>query len=291
METTQITLFGRLAIRRGASSVELPAKAAELLCYLLVHRDRPQTREALATELWGDADAAQGKKYLRQSLWQLQQTLDAGAAPLVLALDREWVALNTQATLAVDAHRLEETWAAIVGSPELLLSQDQVAAARAAAELYRGALLDGWYHEWCLVERERYQALYSALLDRLVEHCGAAGQLDAGITYALRLLRLEPTRERTHRRLMRLYAAAGDRGAALRQLAICAATLEREFGVGPSEPTLALAARIRAGEHGGITPEPCAGSPLVDELAQLRAHLSTLHGEVERLKQALGPQP
>ncbi|NTU80247.1 MAG: hypothetical protein HGA45_12880, partial [Chloroflexales bacterium] len=218
METTQITLFGRLAISRGVHALDLPGKAAELLCFLLLQHGRPQTREALASELWGDADAAQGKKYLRQSLWQLQQTLDAGSAPLVLALDREWVAVNTQATLAVDAHRLEETWAAIAGSPGLLLSPDQAAAARAAAELYRGALLDGWYHEWCLVERERYQALYGALLDRLVEHCGAAGQLDAGIAYALRLLRLEPTRERTHRRLMRLYAAAGDRGAALRQL-------------------------------------------------------------------------
>ena len=75
METTQITLFGRLGIQRDGHSIELPAKAAELLCYLLLARGRPQTREALATELWGEADGAQGKKYLGQSLWQLQQAL------------------------------------------------------------------------------------------------------------------------------------------------------------------------------------------------------------------------
>lgn len=288
MEILQVTLFGRLAIRRGAATIELPAKAAELLCYLLLARGRPQTREALATALWVEVDGAQGKKYLRQSLWQLHQALDGGPASILLALDRDWVALSPDAALAVDAHTLEDTWAALAAPPGAPLSAAQDAAARAAAELYRGALLDGWYQEWCLVERERYHTLYGALLDRLVDHCVDARLIDAGVAYALRLLRLEPTRERTHRRLMRLYAAGGDRGAALRQLAICAATLEREFGVGPSEPTLALADSIRSGQLGG--PEPALAPRLGDELAQLRAYVAALHGELERLKQAIGLQ-
>lgn len=287
MESLQITLFGRLVIRRGAATIELPAKAAELLCFMLLQRGRPQLREGLAAELWGEAEGAQGKKYLRQTLWQLQNALEAAGAPPLLQLDREWVALSPAAHLGVDAHRLEDTWAALGEAPGAGLTAGEAAAARAAAELYRGALLDGWYQEWCLVERERYQALFGAMLDRLVDHCVEAGLPDVGIAYALRLLRLEPTRERTHRRLMRLYAASGDRGAALRQLAMCAATLEREFGVGPSEPTLALAARIRAGELGARTHEP-PGRQLADELAELRAYVVALHGELEHLKRAIG---
>jgi DNA-binding SARP family transcriptional activator len=285
LDIVQISLFGKLAVRRSAGSVELPARAAELLCYLLLARGRPHTREALATTLWGETEMAQGKKYLRQTLWQLQQAFAAGPEPL-LALDKDWIEVNPRAALVVDAHRLEDVSAALAERPGAPLGPADEAAARAAARLYRGALLDGWYHEWCLAERERYQALYGALLDRLADHCLAAGLLDAGIAYAQRLLCLEPTRERTHRRLMRLYVAAGDRGAALRQFALCAAALQREFGVGPAEPTLALAAHIRADESGAA--EPPAGGGLADELAELRVAVASLRREVEGLKGAIG---
>ena len=53
----------------------LSSKALELLCYLVLHRDRAHTREALSRLLWPDAPDGQAKKYLRQTLWQLQTNL------------------------------------------------------------------------------------------------------------------------------------------------------------------------------------------------------------------------
>src|SRR5260370_762935 len=49
-----------------------------------------------------------------------------------------------------------------------------------------------------------------------------------------RLLALDPTRETGHRALMRLYAAQGERAAAIRQYQLCMATLRRELGVQPA---------------------------------------------------------
>ena len=55
----QIALFAKLAIRRGDLAITtLPAKAEELLCYLLPRRSQPHTREALACALWADAPTA-----------------------------------------------------------------------------------------------------------------------------------------------------------------------------------------------------------------------------------------
>ena len=51
------------------------SKVQELFAYLLIHRDRPQSREVLASLLWGDTETWRAKKYLRQALWQLQSAL------------------------------------------------------------------------------------------------------------------------------------------------------------------------------------------------------------------------
>ena len=57
--------FAKLDIQRGGmATAKLPAKAEELLCYLLLRRGQPHTREALACELWADAPAANCTKPL-----------------------------------------------------------------------------------------------------------------------------------------------------------------------------------------------------------------------------------
>jgi DNA-binding SARP family transcriptional activator len=291
MDVVQITLFGRLAIRRGGQPVELPAKAAELLCFLLLHRGRPQTREALATALWAEADAVQGKKYLRKALWQLQQALEGdgpGAAPL-LQLDHDWVALQVGVLIGVDAYIFEDTCAALSGCAPQALAPDQVARAEQARAAYQDDLLPRWYQDWCLVERERHQSLYFALVDLLMDHYAGAGRLAEGTALGLGLLCHEPTRERTHRRLMRLAALAGDRGAALRQFDRCAAALARSFGIAPAAATLTLAAQIRAGALDAPPPvaEPHSLAILAAELERVRAYVAALQHELAALTQSL----
>src|SRR3954468_20050627 len=67
----QVTLFGRFcALSSYRPMAGLDArKVQELFCYLLLYRDRPHPREALATLLWSESPAFQAKKGLRQTLW------------------------------------------------------------------------------------------------------------------------------------------------------------------------------------------------------------------------------
>ena len=118
MSQLSVRLFGRLAVRCDEQVVHglNASKVQELLCYLLLHRDRPHPREALASLLWGDTSTAQSKKYLRQCLWQLQAALNFQQAPpdrRLLRVESEWVQLSSASGLRLDVAVFEAAFAAV----------------------------------------------------------------------------------------------------------------------------------------------------------------------------------
>ncbi|MCB0050125.1 MAG: bacterial transcriptional activator domain-containing protein, partial [Caldilinea sp.] len=66
------------------------------------------------------------------------------------------------------------------------------------------------------------------------------------IAHAQRLLRYDPVRETTYRRLMHLYAQAGDNAAALRTYHTCVTVLAQELDVRPADATHNLYVRLLA---------------------------------------------
>jgi DNA-binding SARP family transcriptional activator len=280
MSGLRVQLFGRLHVwRDGVLLKELEAKALELFAYLLIYRERPHLRDALADLLWADAAPERVRKYLRQTLWQLQGAVGGAVAaadrPPVLRIESEWVQVDPEADVWVDAAELDAAFAATRDVRGRDLDPEQAEALRQAVSSYRGDLLEGWYHDWCVFERERLQSTYLAMLDKLMEHAEAAGAFDEGIAYGNTLLRLDRARERTHRRLMRLHALGGDRTGAIRQFERCSTALREELDVPPSPRTLALLAQIRADRIQTPTPadgptSETTGVPLPDVLTRLQ---------------------
>src|SRR5262249_9703519 len=121
-------------------------------------------------------------------------------------------------------------------------SQDPDELERAAA-LYRGDLLEGispgsaQFEEWLRAERERLHELALEAFAKLLAHQMKRAATDPAFRPALRLLRLDPLQEVTHRALMRLSARQGRRAASLRQYQQCVDVLRRELGVEPEEAT------------------------------------------------------
>ena len=251
--TLKVRLLQRLSIRRDAQDLEsrLSSKARELFCYLLLYRHQTHHREALATLLWPESDPAKSRQYLRKSLWQLLAALNREAdvsAQRVLVLEAGWISVNPQADLWIDAAALEQAFDIVRGIPAADLEAPTAGLVQQAVDLYLGHLLEGWYMEWCLLERERLQGMYLLLLDKLIGHCEARGDYETGLTYGARALRCDRASERTHRKLMRLRYLAGDRTGALRQFERCVAALQEELGVGPEERTLALYREIQGNQ-------------------------------------------
>jgi DNA-binding SARP family transcriptional activator len=245
-----VCLFGKLSLK--LNGYPLPGfdarKLQQLLCYLLLHRDHPQPREALASLFWGDTSTEQSKKHLRQTLWQLQSTLtmdeQAGHHSL-LTVNAEWVGLQSSTDLWLDVATFEDAFTPIQDIPGHDLGVARAQLLESAVQLYQGDLLEGWYDDWCLFERERLQNMFLAMLDKLMGHCESNQQYETAIVYGTRILSFDRAREHTHRALMRLHCLAGNRTAALRQYERCSAALEEELGVKPSRSTCFLYEEIK----------------------------------------------
>jgi DNA-binding SARP family transcriptional activator len=281
MACLQISLFGRFDVRvEGQSLTGLDVrKTQELFGYLLLHRDRPHPREKLADLLWGEIPTSRSRGYLRKTLWQLQTALDPDGRSLeasVLLVEPDWVQLNPGATLWLDVARFEAAFERAKGRAGKTLTSQCVGSLQDAAILYQGDLLEGWYQDWCLFERERLQRIYLIMLDKLMGYCEAHHQYEAGLVYGNLLLGIDRARERTHRRLMRLYYLGDDRTAALRQYRQCVTALKDELGVEPARRTVQLYDKICTDEYGGIeavSPGATGGEPGV--LTSALAHLKS----------------
>jgi DNA-binding SARP family transcriptional activator len=301
VDSLRVFLFGEFQIERDGEVLtdRYPRKLQELFCYLLLHHDRAHPRETLASLLWGNSSTARSKKYLRQALWQFQTTMTScseSLTPRVLLVDSDMVRLNPDAELWLDVAVFEQALVHTQGSSGAALDAQQAQALCDAADLYRGDLLEGWYQDWCLFERERLQNMYFALLDALMDYCEAHDEYDAGLDYGVRALRHDQARERTHRRLMRLYYLAGDRTAALRQYECCVKALRRELAVKPAARTAILYEQIRTecfpspAELPVIGPiaHQAPGSQWPEVIERLRVLQRALVEVQEELRRAIG---
>jgi DNA-binding SARP family transcriptional activator len=191
----------------------------------------------------------------------------------------------------------DEALARVRGIPGQALEPAHAAVLEEAVQLYRGDLLEGWYQDWCLYERERLQNVYLDMLDKLMAYCEAHQQYEAGAEYGAKILRCDRARERTHWRLMRLRYLAGDRAGALRQYERCVAALDQELGVRPSQRTVALCEQIRADivvdlafpDDRNLVRQANSAALLsvLEHLKALRATLDSLQVQVDQELQAL----
>lgn len=269
MDGLSISLFGKFCIQFNGHVVKNIEghKVQELFGYLLLFRANPHSRENLANLLWRDVPTVKSKSYLRKTLWQLQTALDDKALPGnldMLSVDPEWVQVNSKDAFWLDVAEIEQAFDLAHGMRGENLECEIAEDLQKAVEVYRGDLLEGWYQEWCLRERELLQSKYLILLDKLMNYCEANGQYEDGLVYGMRILHFDQARERTHRGLMRLYYQGGYRTEALRQYQRCVDTLDKELSVQPSRQTITLYKQIRRDDFGTLNPVLLMNEPKPD---------------------------
>jgi len=254
MAKLRISLFGRFEMMEEGVPLhgELSSKACELCSYLVLYRNRPHAREKLATVLWPERyPASDTKAYLRKTIWQLQQGLRSENGNLmnsVLRITPEWIQFDGDGEVQADVAEFEKVYMLISRRNGEPLNSQFVRQLEQAVSLYRGALLENWYYEWCDFERDRLQDMYLIMLDKLLEHCIDTGNVEAGREYGNRILRIDRARERTYRQLMELHYQAGDRTKGLRLYDQCAGALQEELGIEPGPAIQELHRRLRLGQ-------------------------------------------
>lgn len=277
-----ICLFGQLRLLNcDGQPLQLKSgKTQELLAYLLLSRARRHLREHLAGLLWHELPTAQALKNLRQMLWQLQTALGAAA---LLRVDTDQIGIDDGAQYTLDVDVFERAFIPAEGVDGAALNDEQAALLGQAVDLYRGDLLEGWYCDWCLFERERLQRLYLMMLDKLMGYCQQVQRYEHGILYGERILQCDCAHERTHRRLMLLRYLAGDRTGALRQYERCTAALRIELDVAPMRTTSALYQQIRDDRLATSRPASAPSSAALTDSAML-SQLRHLHHLLSKIQ-------
>ena len=254
-----LKFLGPPRIERGGRAVEMDTrKATALIAYLAV-TGQPQARDSLAAQLWPDANAERARGALRRTL----STLRTGLGGDELRVDGTRIALDGEA-IDLDVRRFR----GLVADGRL---EDAVTA-------YTGDFLSGFtlrdspeFDEWQMAQADTLRRELAGALERLV----TSEEPRRATGYAKRWLELDPLHEPAHRALMRVYARAGDRVAALRQFRECERVLDRELGVAPLAETVLLARAIERGEPAPAVPRGSGGRSVEES----EGDLHTRHGD------------
>lgn len=266
-------LFGRFQLYRLGRPIPDPQqRVRELLAYLLLHPGEAHERESLTDRLWGRAERPQ--RMLSQTLWLLRTWLPESHA--FLHVEKQWICLE-ETDFLTDVSEFRRIFREQEGLSGDQLSDAQAQDLQRASGMGQRALLVGWTPDWCLWERERLQDLTLLALEKLMDYCLKSCQYDAGLTYGADLLLLDSSRESTHVRLMRLYAASGNITGALRQYQRCHETLQTEFGVSPGAALRALHTEFSG--NAGQLPGPASEElqTVNDLLCQVQLLLNNVH--------------
>jgi DNA-binding SARP family transcriptional activator len=218
--TARLSLFGGFTLFVEGSVVPVPEASQRLLVYLAL-RGRAQSRAVVAGELWPEKDERRAAANLRSALWRL-----GSPSGIDLVLSRGTL-LEFNPAIPVDTRDAERLgWE--------LVNDKRIDLAACDPGLFLQELLPGWYDDWVILERERIGQLQIRFLDALAHARLEQGQLVEALDLALRLVALDPFRERSQEALLCTYLAEGDVRRAHDQLAVYCGMLRENFGCEPT---------------------------------------------------------
>ncbi len=221
-------------------------KCQAVLKYLVARRERPVAKDVLMDVFWPDADPEAARRNLHQAVYSLRKTLKRDPSQVQLVgFENDCYLLNPDVEIWLDFEEFE----AHVQAGRQLEAAGQVTAAMAqygiAESLYAGDFLEeDLYEDWPRLQREQLRSLYLGTAGRLSDYYVERGEYAAATTLCQKTLSLDRCYEEAHRRLMKCYAAQGQRHLAVRQYQACAEALKQELDLRPSEESEALYRQI-----------------------------------------------
>ncbi len=240
MHSTRLTLLGSFQLIQNDTPIHLDqSRLMELVARLALQPGQPLSRQRMAYDFWPDSSEKQARTNVRNLLYKLKRAWPTYAD--VIKSNRRDLVWRMDAPITVDAHGFE----AALGQAEPISDPTHHADALAqAAACYAGDLLPDLYSDWAMSERERLRGAFAACLETLIPALLDLRRPDEALTWAKTLQRHDPLHESACRLTMTVYAALGDRAAALRTYHACATLLETELGVEPAPTTQALYDRL-----------------------------------------------
>jgi len=222
----EVRVLGQFEVRLDGRAIEIASRPAQsLLAYLMLNVGTAQRREKLSGLFWPDATEDNARSNLRHALWRIRRALE-GDGRLYLLTDHLAIAFDAEADYWLDAVALER------GQTSDELSQSLSA--------YQGELLPGFYDDWVGLERERLRAVFERRMQTLLEGLTGERRWPETLTWSEKWIALGGAPEPAYRALMQAHHGLGDMSSLAAVYHRCAAALQTELGVEPSEQTRTL---------------------------------------------------
>ncbi len=289
MNPMQIYLLGqpRIVPPDSTSPAKLTRSCLSLFAYLLLQPGQSIPRERILGTFWGEHSEQRARSCLNSALWRLRNTLGAVNCPAgeyLLSMEDGQIGFNWQSAYWLDVESFERIANIVTVSPPNMTA-DQAHSLETAGKFYAGELLEGFYDDWALRERERLRRLYLTGLAHLMQYYSHHGDHERSLAYAHQLLDLDPLREEIHRAAIRLYMQTGQRAKAVQQFERCRKVIADELGVEPMEETQLLYAQI-SGVAGIVAPNgqlpPFEYQQALRELKLARKRIDEISSQIHR---------
>ena len=293
MGVLHIHLFGRVRVVHDAGpELKMTPTAQTLLAYILLQRAYC-SRDVLACLCWGEQPDEHARSCLSTALWRLRRSLEAeesSSEAYLLTTPTGEVGFNWSSSHSLDLAIFEREANQGLALPLAAISPPQADALEKAISVYDGDLLEGFYDDWALRERERVRAMYLDSLYRLMRYHESRGAIEESLGLAHRLLAIDPLREDVHRQVMRLYLQTGQRALAVRQYNNCRDVLAAELNITPMEETELLYRQIVHDSEELPLPSAADAANLpqaVRALRQAMREMESARGQLSRAVQLL----
>ncbi|MGV6874240.1 AfsR/SARP family transcriptional regulator [Pseudochelatococcus sp. B33] len=237
--------FGGVRLKRpDASEAEVPTRRARaLLLFLVMHRNRAVHREVICATLWPDASEASARSQLRKALWRIRVAAGPDEAQIPLIVNEYQIGLDPR-RLQVDAWDFTDMLGDLELKGDGSLTDGDARRLLRALEISQGLFGQGIFDDWLLAEQESQAEARIIVMERLIAYHRVQGNLNQAISWAQKVLKMDPLREHLHASIIECRQAMGDRALAIRQFRECAEVLKREVGVAPSAQVRALYERL-----------------------------------------------
>jgi DNA-binding SARP family transcriptional activator len=228
-----LELLGTVSLRNETPPVPVSAqqkRSLGLLAILALAGREGFPRDRIEAYLWPESSAPLARHSLDQTVYAIRHAL---GGDFILSSGRE-LRLNRD-LVQVDAWEFEEA-----------IRAQQWAA---AAERYKGALLEGFHftdsreaESWIDAERARLLREYQKAVEFLAKDAAEAGDHARSVTWWRRLANSDPLSATATKQLMLALSAAGDRAGAVRQARLYQEIVRQELDIEPDSDIESLAA-------------------------------------------------
>lgn len=243
-----VRFFGGLEI--SVREKKLPQltsrKAAALLAYLLINRNRTLNRETLMEKFWGDSSPTSARNSLNVAVSAIRNYFrKALPGREIVRYHNERYSLNPELHIAADLDQFSALWQRGRDIEQKQGLEYALGAYNKAIELYQGDFLEEFiFEEWFTAERDNLKEIYLLILERKCAYFLQQKAFPVVIHICRKMLLKDPCLENAHRMLIDCYHQLGQRDKAIRQYHKCVDILNEEFAVEPSLQTKTLFERL-----------------------------------------------